>query len=170
MAELMMSRHVTKTKLYLDTSIPSAYFDYSKPLRQLITQKWFENETMSYELYMSVLTVEEVEQLENIRKKDNIKDLLLNHKVKILELTNKAVDLANEYLAHGAIPKSEPEDAYHIAIATANEIEALASWNFKHIVSINPIRKIHEINKSLNYQVIEIGSLELFGGAKYGSL
>ena len=94
MAELMMSRHVTKTKLYLDTSIPSAYFDYSKPLRQLITQKWFENETMSYELYMSVLTVEEVEQLENIRKKDNIKDLLLNHKVKILELTNKAVDLA----------------------------------------------------------------------------
>ena len=166
----MMSRSAIKTKLYLDTSIPSAYFDYSKPLRQLITQKWFENETISYELYMSVLTVEEIEQLENILKRDNIKDLLLNHKVKILELTNKAVDLASEYLKHGAIPKSEPEDAYHIAIATINGIDALASWNFKHIVSINPIRKIHEINKSLNYQVIEIGSLELFGGAKYGSL
>lgn len=166
----MTTRHVAKTRLYLDTSIPSSYFDYSKPLRQLITQKWFENETPSYELYMSVLTVEEIERLENIQKKDNIKDLLLNHKVKILELTNKAVDLANEYLNRGAIPKSEPEDAYHIAIATVNGIDALASWNFKHIVSINPIRKIHEINKSLNYQVIEIGSLELFGGAKYGSL
>jgi hypothetical protein len=33
-----------KTKLYLDTSIPSAFFDTSKPVRQLITQKWFENE------------------------------------------------------------------------------------------------------------------------------
>jgi cytochrome bd-type quinol oxidase subunit 1 len=32
-----------KTKLYLDTSIPSAYFDTSKPVRQLMTQKWFEN-------------------------------------------------------------------------------------------------------------------------------
>jgi hypothetical protein len=33
-----------KTRLYLDTSIPSAFFDTSKPVRQLITQKWFENE------------------------------------------------------------------------------------------------------------------------------
>ncbi len=53
---------------------------------------------------------------------------------------------------------------------TCNEIDALASWNFKHIVSINPIRKIHEINKKLNFPMIEIGSLELFGGAKYGNL
>jgi predicted nucleic acid-binding protein len=165
-----MPIRLKKTKLYLDTSIPSAYFDYSKPLRQLITQKWFENEAFAYELYISVLTVEEIERLENIRKRDNIKDLLLNQKVKILELMNKAVDLADEYLNLGAIPKSEPGDAYHIAIASVNEIDALASWNFKHIVSINPIKKIHEINKKLNYQVIEIGSLELFGGAKYGSL
>jgi hypothetical protein len=41
----------------------------------------------------------------------------------------------------GAIPKSEPEDAYHIAIASVNHLDALASWNFKHIVSVNPIRK-----------------------------
>ena len=31
-----------KIKLYLDTSVPSAYYDSSKPIRQLITQKWFE--------------------------------------------------------------------------------------------------------------------------------
>ena len=40
-------------KIYLDTSIPSAYFDTSKPLRQLITQKWFENNASTYELYIS---------------------------------------------------------------------------------------------------------------------
>jgi hypothetical protein len=71
---------------------------------------------------------------------------------------------------HGAIPKSEPEDAYHIAIATVHNIEAIASWNYKHIVSINPIKKIHEINLKFNYPMIEIGTLELFGGSKYGSL
>jgi len=37
-----------KTKLYLDTSIPSAYFDFSKPARQLITQQWFKHETRKY--------------------------------------------------------------------------------------------------------------------------
>ena len=31
-------------KLYLDMSIPSAYYGNSKPIRQLITEKWFENE------------------------------------------------------------------------------------------------------------------------------
>lgn len=37
-------------------------------------------------------------------------------------------------------------------------------------MSMNPIRKIHEINMKLGYRIIEIGSLELFGGAeKYKS-
>ena len=58
----------------------------------------------------------------------------------------------------------------HIAIASVNRIDALASWNFKHIVSINPIRKIHEINIRMNYIIMEIGSLDLFGGFKYGNL
>ncbi|MBI4689445.1 MAG: type II toxin-antitoxin system VapC family toxin [Nitrospirae bacterium] len=159
-----------KTKLYLDTSIPSAYFDYSKPLRQLVSQKWFENEALNFELYISVVTIEEVERMVNIKKKTNIKELLLDNNVKILKLTSEAIKLADQYVKEGAIPQSEPADAYHIAIASTYGIDALASWNFKHIVSINPIKKIHEINKRLNYQVIEIGSLELFGGAKYGSL
>ena len=58
----------------------------------------------------------------------------------------------------------------YAAIASVNHIDSLVSWNFKHIVSINPIRKIHEINKKLGYQEILIGSLEIFGGYKYGNL
>ena len=52
-----------KIRLYLDTSIPSAYFDTSKPLRQLITQKWFENEALSYEMYISVIAIEEINKI-----------------------------------------------------------------------------------------------------------
>jgi hypothetical protein len=37
-----------KNKLYLDTTIPSAFFDTSKPMRQLITQKWFEKDAKNY--------------------------------------------------------------------------------------------------------------------------
>jgi len=50
--------------------------------------------------------------------------------------------LADEYMNRGTIPKSKPQDAYYIAIATVNELDALTSWNFRHIVSINPIVKI----------------------------
>jgi hypothetical protein len=38
------------TKLYLDTSIPSAFYDSSKPVRQLMTQKWFEFDRTNYSL------------------------------------------------------------------------------------------------------------------------
>ena len=159
-----------KTRLYLDTSIPSAFFDTSKPLRQLITQKWFEHEAANYELYISALTIEEIRRLRNQEKLQNIRNLLSGCNIEMLELSDEAIALGDEYMRHGAIPQSEPEDAYHIAVATVHGIEALASWNFKHIVSINPIRKIHEINLKRKYQIIEIGSLELFGGAIYGNL
>jgi predicted nucleic acid-binding protein len=158
------------TKLYLDTSIPSAYYDTSKPLRQLITQKWFENEAHLYNLFISVLTIEEIDKLENTTKRENIKSLVLKFNMEVLQISPEIKELADIYISKGAIPGSEPEDALHVAIATVNKIEGLASWNFKHIVSINPIRKIHEINSKSNYPLLEIGSLELFGGAKYGNL
>lgn len=74
-------------KLYLDTSIPSAYFDYSKLLRQLITQKWFEDDAFSYEIFISVITIEEIERLENINKKNEIKKLILNYNMNVLEIS-----------------------------------------------------------------------------------
>jgi len=69
-----------KTNLYLDTSIPSAYFDISKPARQIITQKWFELDSEHYNLFVSVITIEEIEQLKNPIKKQSIKELCLIEK------------------------------------------------------------------------------------------
>ncbi len=157
-------------RLYLDTSIPSAYFDQSKPVRQLITQKWFEHDAVNYELYISNLVFEELSRFSNKEKRESIEELIISKDINILSLSEEVQKLADMYIEQGAIPQSEPEDALHIAVATINNINTLASWNFAHIVSINPIRKIHEINLKNNYVLIEIGSLELFGGSKYGNL
>ncbi len=81
-----MSEH-KKISLYLDTSIPSAYHDTSKPMRQLITQKWFENDASTYELHISVITVEEIEKTKNDVKRQSISELTVNHKMKVLELS-----------------------------------------------------------------------------------
>lgn len=82
----------------------------------------------------------------NKEKRESIEELIISKKIKILPLNKEVQNLANLYMLQGAIPQSEPEDALHIAVATVNNISALASWNFAYIVSINPIRKIHEIN------------------------
>ena len=49
-----------KSKIYLDTSVPSAYFDLSKPVRQLVTEKWFDFESPNYTLFTSAVTIEEL--------------------------------------------------------------------------------------------------------------
>lgn len=159
-----------KTKLYLDTSIPSAYYDYSKPVRQLITENWFKYEAINYDLYMSFIGIAEIKKISNPIRKDNIMRLIVDYNIEILDVDKRVTELSEVYMKRGAIPESEPEDAMHVAIATINGIHSLASWNFKHIVSINPIRKIHEINREFNYINIEIGSLEIFGGSKYGNI
>ena len=159
-----------KLKLYLDTSIPSALYDYSKPVRQIITQKWFENESNDYALFTSTLTINEIEEMKNVEKKQHILDLINNSNVSILDISHPAQDLANYYHEKGAIPKSEPEDALHVAIAVVNSIQILASWNFKHLVSVNPILKLNEVNRQKKQSSIEIVSLELLGGYKYGNL
>jgi predicted nucleic acid-binding protein len=159
-----------KLKLYLDTSIPSAYYNNSQPARQKITQRWFENEATNYELYTSNIAFEEIQQLKNEQKKTNIENLIFNYNIHLLTHNDKSQQLAEEYLDKGAIPKSEPFDAYHVAIAVLNGMDAIASWNFSHLVSINPIRKIHEINKKHKFNIIEIGSLQIFGGEKYGTI
>ena len=159
-----------KIKLYLDTSIPSAFYDTSKPVRQLITQKWFENKASKFDLYISTLTIGEIDKLQNTEKRENIKGILIDYEVDIVYISDESIKLAEKYMSKGAIPISEPEDANHIAVASVNRLDALASWNFKHIVSVNPIRKIHEINLKNHYPIIEIGSLELFGGSEYGNI
>lgn len=159
-----------KPKLYLDTSILNAYFDSKVPLRQLLTQKWFIHEIINYSICISNLTLEEINRTKDEKLKTNILDLLFSSNPVILEVTNKIIALSNIYIKKGAVPKYEINDALHIAIAVYNNISFLASWNFKHIVRAKTIKEINEINLSKKYNIIEIGSLEIFGGAQYDNL
>ena len=47
-------------------------------------------------------------------------------------------------------------DCQHIATASVNNIEILASWNFKHIVNLDKIRMYNSVNLREGYRTIEI--------------
>jgi len=48
------------------------------------------------------------------------------------------------------------DDCQHIAIATINKVDILASWNFKHIVNISRIRGYNSVNMKNGYTTLEI--------------
>lgn len=76
--------------------------------------------------------------------------------VESIGFSAEAADLAREYIAAGVIGGAHLEDAQHIALATVNRVDALVSWNFKHIVNLDRVRGYNSVNFRLGYILLEI--------------
>lgn len=55
-----------------------------------------------------------------------------------VEIEPQAMDLAQRLIDEGLVPKTEAEDAMHIALASVNGFDYLVSWNFAHFVGADP--------------------------------
>ena len=66
--------------------------------------------------------------------------------------------LADTYIAEKVVGRTSLVDCRHIALATINKVDVLASWNFKHIVNLDRIKGYNSVNLKLGYQMIEIRS------------
>ena len=144
---------IQQTKFYLDTSVPSAYYDNEKPERQEQTKEFWKN-LKNHEVLISELTVDELEQVED----DDFKKKLLNlvSKYKVLKINKKVEDLAEEYIKEKIVPGRFKNDAIHIAVAVINNVEFLVSWNFKHLVNIKTRQMVNLVNAKNGYENIEI--------------
>jgi hypothetical protein len=99
--------------------------------------------------------------LELINVPERIRTLLNNYpkeKFQRVELSEESVKLANFYIEEKVVGKTSLEDCRHIALATINKVDVLASWNFKHIVNLDRIKGYNSVNLRLGYQMIEIRS------------
>jgi hypothetical protein len=131
-------------KLYLETTIPS-YLEarLSKNARlaadQEATKEWWDEQRSKFELYVSVIVLREVQRGDaNFAKArlERIRD------IPVLAPSAVAEDLAKSMLDAQIIPANAADDASHLAIAAANEMEFLLTWNCTHINNRYIIRRI----------------------------
>jgi hypothetical protein len=97
------------------------------------------------------------DELENAPS--NVKSLLDNYDENSLErvfLTEEARELADKYIAENVVGKTSLDDCRHIALATINKVDVLASWNFKHIVNLTRIKGYNAVNLKNGYITLEI--------------
>ena len=78
--------------------------------------------------------------------------------IEVVRLSPAADELARRYLAEGILKANMLADAQHIAMATVANVDALVSWNFRHVVNLPRIRQYHGVNAKLGYPTIEIRS------------
>ncbi|MEF8866671.1 MAG: hypothetical protein V5A20_13015 [Salinibacter sp.] len=81
---------------------------------------------------------------------------LLDLEHRFVETTEEAEHLANTYLKREILTPNYYDDALHIALSTVEEVDVLTSWNFKHIVHFDKIRRFNAVNLELGYKQIEI--------------
>ncbi len=75
-----------------------------------------------------------------------------------VELTGEAKQLMATYLERRILPSKYSNDGLHIALATVAEADILTSWNFRHIVHFDRIRRFNAVNRELGYKPIDIYS------------
>ncbi len=85
--------------------------------------------------------------------------MTLNSRLKqiyCVSLTIEAKELGELYVKENVVGPTSIEDCYHIAIATINNVDVLASWNFKHIVNFTRIKGYNAVNLKNGYNLLEI--------------
>jgi hypothetical protein len=99
--------------------------------RQEITSEWWEGRGHRFEPYISELVKREASQGDADAAQ---RRLAVCAPLPILPLSAQAGELANRLIDAGCVPKTEPEDALHIALACLQHADYLATWNFAHFV------------------------------------
>jgi len=75
---------------------------------------------------------------------------------RVLPVTAEVVALVAAYTEQGILPAKLRADMTHIALATLAEVDALVSWNFKHIVRLEKIRLFNAVNAGLGHNALSI--------------
>jgi len=139
-------------KVYTDTSVIGGCYDEEfKEWSNILLQEFIIG---TKKIMLSDLTLKELELArEEIREKVN--EIPNEYRFSI-GINDEAIKLAETYIKEGALTNKSYNDALHIALATLNNSDVLASWNFKHIVNLDRIRLYNSINFRLGYKMIEI--------------
>ena len=74
----------------------------------------------------------------------------------VLIVTPQVVDLVTAYEARKILAPKYAADMRHIALATVAVVDALVSWNYKHIVRLEKIRGFNAVNVESGYQSLNI--------------
>jgi len=154
-----------KLKLYLDTSVWNFYYADDAPEKRDATKQFFENLRAGiYEIYSSVVVIREIENADEATM-TRLASLMNQYAPILLELNEEIDAMADIYLDAGIVPLKKRDDALHIAVSTFHEMDALISWNYKHLANLNKKEKVRAVNILHGYlkELEMITPLEVIG-------
>lgn len=140
-----------KPQLYLETSVWNFYFADDAPEKRDITKEFFENIKQGrYEIFISQTVLNEIDRADE-PKKSQLMALIKGYQPQELDITHEVTDLSKEYISQRIIPGAKIEDSLHVAVSTVYEMDALISWNNRHLANLTKMEKINSVNLKEGY-------------------
>ena len=155
-----------KQSVYIESSVISYLVarpsrDVVIAARQAVTRDWWENHRHRFDLFVSELVEEEISRGDAEAAKLRIQMVA---GFENLIISTEVENLAELLVAKGAVPSGSEEDALHIAVASAQGLDFLLTWNFKHINNAENKANIGAVVESCGYACPQLCSPEELGG------
>lgn len=146
--------------MYFDTSVLGALADRDEAHRLSRTVALLGDVATGLHIgIVSNIVNEELEQA-SIDVRETLREALKTVEFELVVEDEESRSLFAEYLAAKIVTVRYQNDLRHAAVATVARVDALVSWNFRHLVNVNTRRAVHAVNVRLGYPMIEIVSPE----------
>jgi len=140
-----------KAKLYLETSVWNFCFAEDAPEKQAATLQFFEQiKQGTYDIFVSDIVFQELDGASE-KRRELLYRLIADYQPTELKISAAVLQLANQYLVHKVLPATAEADSKHAAVATVYELDALISWNLKHLANLKKREKINGVNLTQGY-------------------
>ena len=150
----MISKSVNPDRIYIDTSVLGGCFDPE-------FAPWSNGLMRDFRAGRLIPVLSDVTAAEVASAPEPVRNLhqeILTLAGTVLPVTADVLALVAKYEAKGILAARFRPDMQHIALATIAAVDALVSWNFKHIVRLEKIRLFNQVNVESGHQALNIRS------------
>ena len=124
---------------------------------QLSTRRWWDTCGDSFELFTSLVTIQEAREGNQEAAQRCLVSL---QDIPLLAGTPEVEFIASQILSEQLSPSKADRDALHIGVAVFHEMDFLLTWNIRHISNAHMSKKLRAFVESLGYSLPTICSPE----------
>lgn len=144
-----------KRKVYLETTIAS--YMTARPSRDLVvaahqelTIEWWAAQRHRFDLFVSDLVLQEASRGDALAAEKRVRSM---KGIPVLETSDEAAQIAERLIEAGLISHGSSADALHVAIATAEGLDFLLTWNCRHIANAEVGERLQSLLAELEYRM-----------------
>lgn len=143
-------------RLYLDTSVLGALADSDEPQRVEITRRFLGS--LAERTHIGVISnaVQEELALAPANVRVLVTSILSGVELEIAVDDSASRELFDAYSRAAILAPRYRVDLRHVAIAVSARVDAIVSWNFRHLVNVRTRRAVNSVNLRLGYALVEI--------------